>query len=352
MLAFTGSPGPHAFDHRPALPRSDQPLVTVLMPVHDGGAHITDAVRSVLAQSYGNWELVVVDNHSDDGTSERALEAAGGDPRVRIHRHERLVPVYENHNRALSYLGDRSAYAKVLHADDFLHPECLMQMVGLAEEHPSVGLVSSFVILGDRVHLDARLPLGRSVYGGREIGRRGLLGMSSLFGNPSSVLIRVDALGNLRYNEENLHGDTELCYELLARSDFGFVHQTLSYIRMHAETVTARHRNAATMLPAHIDILIRHGRRFLTDEELARRLDAQLRRYSWVLLKRTLRGVPWRDERFLPYHVALLERLHAGARAAGAHLRARALIAPWRAVVPFAKRLRERSGRRGAWAGA
>lgn len=333
--------GPHRFSWHAPIPPAQQPLVSVVVPVRNGAAHIADCVRSVLTQTYQNWELVVIDNASDDGTSAVAGAVADGDDRVEIRFHEELATVYRNHNRALASADPDAMYVKVLHADDLLHPDALMQMVAVAESDPRVGLVSAYRMLGERVAGDERLPIDRSVFDGREIGRRGLLNGIGVFGTPSSVLIRRSHLPSRAeiYNEDNLHGDSELCFEILATADFGFVHQVLSYTRMHRDTVTSRHRGTATMLPAHIGILMRHGPSFLDEEQIARRLSDQMRLYSWVLLKRTLRGTPWRNERFLPYHRRELENITAGAPGRGASLSARAAVAPWRSVVALLARL-------------
>lgn len=336
--------GPERFAWYAPLPPEQQPLVAVVVPVHNGAAHIAGCVRSVLEQTYRNWELVIVDNASEDGTSAIATEVAAGDDRVELRYDERLSSVYHNHNRALASADPDAVYVKVLHADDLLHPEALMQMVALAEANPGVGLVSAYRMLGDHLAGDERLPIDRTVFDGREIGRRGLLSATGLFGTPSSVLIRRSDLPSRAeiYNEGNLHGDSELCFEILSSSDFGFVHQVLSYSRMHEDSVTSRHRGTATMLPAHIGILMRHGPAFLDDEQVARRLSSQMRHYSWLLLKRTLRGTPWRNPRFVPYHRRELENITAGAAAGGASRSARAAVAPWRGVIALLDLVRRR----------
>lgn len=68
----------------------ETPFVSVLIPARNEAAVIGETVRRLLAQDYSNYELLLLDDHSDDGTDEVAFRAAGGDPRLRILRGEPL----------------------------------------------------------------------------------------------------------------------------------------------------------------------------------------------------------------------------------------------------------------------
>ena len=71
------------------------PLVSVVTPVYNGEEHLRECVESVLRQTYENWEYVIVDNCSTDGTAEIAAEYATPTTRIRHERHEVHVDVID-----------------------------------------------------------------------------------------------------------------------------------------------------------------------------------------------------------------------------------------------------------------
>jgi hypothetical protein len=135
-----------------------------------------------------------------------------------------------------------------VHADDFLMPRCLERMIEVAEKHPFVALVGAFLLAGNRVDLDGAVPFGTSVVSGREICRHSLLGGRYVFGSPTSLLLPASVVRGHEafYKESHLHADTEACYEVLKTSDFGFVHEILTYTRRHADSITSAARRQGT----------------------------------------------------------------------------------------------------------
>lgn len=269
-------------------PTGEQPLVSVVTPVYNGERYLEECIESVLAQTYDHWEYVVVDNCSTDRTPEIAAAYAERDARIRVVRPDEFVDAGANANRALREISRESRYCKVLHADDWLFPECLERMVRLAEENPSVGIVSSYRLEGERVSL-VGLPYAISVLPGPEICRSTLLGSEPypyLFGSPTSLLLRSDLVRAREtfYNPENPYqDDQEACYELLRTSDFGFVHQVLTFTRRHEGAGIAYFHRVGGEIPGQISLLRKFGPVYLDAPDYRRRLATLVVRHGLFL---------------------------------------------------------------------
>jgi glycosyltransferase involved in cell wall biosynthesis len=289
------------------------PLVSVVTPVYNGAAFLAECIESVMAQTYENWEYVIVDNCSTDDTAEIAAGYASRDPRIRLVANYQFLEIIPNWNQALRQISQKSLYCKVLHADDVMLPECLERMIAVALEHPSVAIVSAYRLNGTDVDLDGVIPWGTEVVSGRDICRLALLGRGYVFGAPSSLLVRADLIRARHpfYNEENLHSDTEVCFEILQSADLGFVHQVLTRTRLHAGSVSSTSSaRLNTYITGWLRTMTTYGPVYLTRHEYERRLAWLLRRYYWSLAKAGLRG-RFRDPRYRAHHGATLRMLRS-----------------------------------------
>lgn len=277
-----------------------QPLVSVLTPVYNGESYLSECIESVLAQTYQNWEYCIVNNCSTDRTLEIAEAYAKKDNRIRIHNNSDFVGVGQNGNIAFRQIASNSKYCKVVHADDWLFPECLLKMVELAEAHPTVAIVGAYSLVGDRVSWDG-LPYASSVISGREISRWTLLGKPYVFGSPTSLLLRSDLVkaSESFYDESNSHRDSEACLRILKSWDFGFVHQVLTYIRIREADGRTYSQQYNTYLPNNIDRLLKFGPAVLSQEELSARLKYYWTRYYDYLAASVFR---LREKEFWAFH--------------------------------------------------
>jgi glycosyltransferase involved in cell wall biosynthesis len=230
------------------------PLVSVVTPVYNTAEHLAQCIESVLAQTCSDFEYVVQDNCSTDGSRAIAESWARRDPRIRFFANETFLGQVPNYNLALSRIAEGTRYVKVVQADDWLFPSCLAAMTALAEAHPAVGLLSSYDLHGNRVHGTGLFPEER-VLRGRDACRLFLLRDQFLFGSPTTVMYRADLVRARSpfYAEGRYHEDTEAAFELLAGCDFGFVHQVLSFVRQRPESISGV---AVTRDPEPLDRLI------------------------------------------------------------------------------------------------
>ena len=286
-----------------------KPLVWVVTPVYNGEPYLRECIESVLAQTYERWEYTILDNCSTDRTAEIVGEYVANDARIRLRQNTQFLPMIANGNAALRLIAAEAKYCKVVHADDALFPECLERMTDLAERHPSVAVVTSYALWGDEVrHLGVPYPI--EVVDGREICRSTLLGKSYVFGSPTSLLLRAAGVRvrDAFYNEQNLHADTEVCFELLADADLGFVHQILTRTRVHPDAMTTGSVKINTFHDAWLAMHIGYGPLYLDAREYRAILVKRLWRYAVFLAKAVVKA-RFRDPRFRRHHRAALGRL-------------------------------------------
>jgi len=286
------------------------PLVSVITPVYNGAEYLAECIESVLAQTYPNWDHTIVDNCSTDGSLEIARGYAQKDQRIRICENEKFLRVNANHNRAFRQISPDSKYCKVVFADDWIFPECLERMVGIAEECPSAGIVGAYVLEGQYVAC-AGLPYKSKLFSGREICRERFLRGLHVFGPANNVLFRADLVRSRDpfYNESNLHADIESCIALLRACDFGFVHQVLTFTRERPGSLTAMSKDMHTIMAGKLHDLVMYGRDFLSQEELEACLERDLSDYYATLVGGLVR---FQGKRFWDYHKRKLTEAGVG----------------------------------------
>jgi len=265
--------------------RSTEPLVSVVTPVYNGADFFVECIDSILTQTYQNFEYIIVNNCSTDRTLEIALDYAKRDRRIQVHTNSEFVGVMENHNIALNLISPQAKYCKVVCADDFIFAECLAKMVELAENNPSVTMVGSYSLAGKKV-MHSGLEYERRIVNGREICRATLLGGPYVFGSPTTLLYRADVVRKTKcfFPGSSPHSDTAACYKWLEDSDFGFVHQVLSYTRIHAGSETSRSIKVGTLHLSKVDDVARFGPRYLDRVELKCRLAQTTTEYYRALV--------------------------------------------------------------------
>ncbi|HET7539703.1 MAG TPA: glycosyltransferase [Polyangiaceae bacterium] len=279
-----------------------EPRVSVVTPFYNTVDYIAEAIDSVLAQSHGNFEYLLVNNKSTDGSREVAQKYASQDSRIKLFDNDTFVSQIDNYNGALRHIGADSKYVKVVQADDLIFPDCLRDLVEVAERDPRIGLVSSYYLNG----IDPRgkgLPHDTWHLSGNETCRLMLTSECFVLGTPSVVLYRGDVVRARKafYPTGYPNSDTAAAYEILRDHDFGFVHQIESFCRTQDESITSKR---ASYNPDPLDYLItleQHGRRVLSSEEFERLSTRKWDYYYRFLAFSALRN---REPEFWNFHRA------------------------------------------------
>ena len=171
------------------------PRVSVVVPSYNNAPFIEATMDSILAQTFADFELVVADHSSSDGTWD-LLQPYRADPRVRLLQTQAGGGAPANWGRVTA--AATGELLKLVCGDDIIYPDCLADQVAAMDANPSVVLVAA-----RRDLIDARggtLVSGRGLAGlrGRVSGgvaaRHTVVAGSNIFGEPACVLIRREAL--------------------------------------------------------------------------------------------------------------------------------------------------------------
>ncbi len=126
--------------------KNNDSLVSIIMPVYNGGVLIRQSIESLLRQTYNNWECIIINDGSTDDTKEYLDSLT--DTRFKVYSFEK--------NKGRPYARQKGLemacgkYLAMLDADDIYHPDKLSIQIKLLEENPSVALVSSGMCLYGR----------------------------------------------------------------------------------------------------------------------------------------------------------------------------------------------------------
>jgi glycosyltransferase involved in cell wall biosynthesis len=217
------------------------PEVSVCIPVYRGEAFLAETIRSVLSQTFEDFELVLLDNASTDETPH--IARSFGDPRLRIATNATTILQPDNWRRAVELC--RAPLVKLVCADDLLYPECLERQVAALAADPGLALVAA---RRDMIDESGRaLFRGRGLKGlvgersGVEVARRVVRSGANPIGEPGGVLFRradYEAVGGWR-PERQWAMDLDLWIRLLSRGRFLGQAETLAAFRVGGQSLSA-----------------------------------------------------------------------------------------------------------------
>jgi glycosyltransferase involved in cell wall biosynthesis len=269
---------------------SQEPLVSVVTPFYNTAEYLAECMESVLRQTYANFEYLLLNNRSTDGSREIAARYAKSDPRIRLLDTPQHLDQLPNFNHALRQINPASAYVKMVLADDAIAPDCLERMVATAQLDPRIAIVAGYYSYEGRID-GAGIPLHRRHLSGRDALRLTFLMERFLVGSPSTVLYRADAVRRRDpfFTPGLYHADTETAYEIMLEADLGFVHQVVAFVRADNEGITSSARAFYPVPLDHLIVVERFGSRVLSEEEYAAVHRRVAREYYALLGRMALR---------------------------------------------------------------
>jgi glycosyltransferase involved in cell wall biosynthesis len=212
---------------------SDPPKVTVFIPVYNRELYVGAAIKSILAQNFPNYELLLL----DDGSTDRSLEVmrAYTDPRIRIVCNERNLGIPRTRNRGVQLA--RGEYIAMLDSDDLAHPQRLEKQVTFLDRHPDYAEIGSW---GRAIDEQGRLlkKVKRQPVSPEDT-RAQLLFRCCL--NNRSVMARTAILQAYGYrNDYPRCQDYELHVRLAKKYKLGNLPKVLAFGRVHSGQITSQ----------------------------------------------------------------------------------------------------------------
>ena len=119
------------------------PAASVLMPVYNNAPFLDEAVSSILGQSFADFELIIVDDGSDDGSAAILAAWAGRDCRIRVLSNEGNRGIVHSLNRGLAEC--RGAYVVRMDSDDIALPDRLARQIGTMDADPGIVVLGAAV---------------------------------------------------------------------------------------------------------------------------------------------------------------------------------------------------------------
>jgi Glycosyltransferases involved in cell wall biogenesis len=208
--------------------------VSVLIPVYNMELYIEEAIESVLNQTYNDYEIIIVDNHSTDNTWPILLKYEAH-PKCILIKNERNLGMAQNWNRCLFYA--KGKYLKVLNADDILEQTALQEYVNILANNPTISLVTShYKTFG----IDNNVMYSK--YVGQMNGKEAIINTietSNWIGCPTQVMFRREDLYVGYFNiASTWWADMDLWYRLLTIGDLFVIDKILSQNRSHPGQVS------------------------------------------------------------------------------------------------------------------
>jgi len=251
-----------------------EPLVSICIPTFNRPELLREAIRSCMAQTVGDFEIVITDNSENDDSQRMVSDL--GESRIRFHKNERNIGGAENFSKALSLA--RGRYVKWLMDDDLMKPEFLALTVAALEKHPTAGVAMAPMDLIDAQgrRITPRFYMFRTMdYRYRYQVGDGLIDRKTLLREflthdypccvPSGLLFRKEFFDRFGANDPaaDFAQDLDLCMRAALHYDFYYIDQVLSSWRYFPDNHTATLHRSGLPIQVFYDIT----RKILSDPE-------------------------------------------------------------------------------------
>lgn len=214
--------------------------VSICIPTYNNAEHISGTIKSILAQTYKNFELVIVDDNSRDNTVE--VIRSFNDERIKLYQNSKNLGMSGNWNRCVELC--QGEYIKLICADDILVKDCIETELKEMQKNEGLSMVISDSTLIDddykKVGLFPRYPKAGCIQG-KKIAKKALIYIN-YFGMPCAVMFRKDCFQKIGGFDSFYHYilDFDLWVGLASLGDVMVLKKPLNQFRLRRESNTGQ----------------------------------------------------------------------------------------------------------------
>lgn len=215
---------------------NSNPLVSVLMTAYNREKYIGEAIESVLASTYTNFELIIVDDGSKDNTVGIVKTYEKKDRRIKLYVNEKNIGQFNNRNLAATYA--QGIYLKYLDSDDLIYPNGLEILINVMEKFPE----AAYGLCSIEQDVDRIFPF---ILNPKEAYERHFCKKKSIFHKaPLSSIIRKEIFfNNGGFTNQNGEGDYEMWLNLSSIYNVVLIQQGIVWYREHDDQIDFQRRN-------------------------------------------------------------------------------------------------------------
>jgi glycosyltransferase involved in cell wall biosynthesis len=209
----------------------DKNLVSIIMPAYKCGRFIEESIKSVQEQTYQNWELIIVDDCSGDGTIDLVLGYKKHDDRINIFQNASNSGAAVSRNTALQKAKGR--WIAFLDSDDLWEPEKLEKQIKFMEENDYAFSYHDYVEINEEDK-----ELGVYVSGKKRVGKFDMF--ACCWPGCLSVMYDASKIGLVQINDIKKNNDTALWLKVVRKADCYLLKECLGRYRRRANSITPK----------------------------------------------------------------------------------------------------------------
>lgn len=210
---------------------ASQYLVSIIMPTYKCGRFIASSIESVLSQTYQNWELIIVDDCSGDGTIDTALGLKKKDNRINVYQNSSNSGAAVTRNKALREAKGR--WIAFLDSDDLWAPDKLEKQIKFMEENNYAFSYHEYKEIDEE-----NKELGVYVSGKEHVGKWDMY--SCCWPGCLSVMYDASKIGLIQINDIKKNNDSAMWLKVIKKSDCYLLKECLGKYRRRSNSITPK----------------------------------------------------------------------------------------------------------------